>query len=65
MKIKFTGFVDNTYKETKTTEVENVMGISVGADDCIVSVGYEDENQKTQSLYITSIQWAKGLEILP
>lgn len=64
MKIKLTGFTDNTYKELKTIELENVMGISLNDTDRFLTVGYY-ENNKMKSGSFTSLQWAKGIEILP
>lgn len=63
MKIKFTGFTDNTYKELKTVELDNVMGISANADDSFLNVSYYDGSLKSASF--TSLQWAKGVEITP
>lgn len=64
MKLKITGYIDNTYTEIDVIERYNVMGISMSADDMFLTVGYEEDG-KAKTDNFTSLQWAKGVEITP
>ncbi len=64
MKLKITGYTDNTYSKIATIEVENVMGLKCNADDKFIVVGYE-ENGQPKEHHFASLQWAMGAEITP
>jgi hypothetical protein len=64
MKIKLTGFTDNTYAELKTIELDNVMSVAVNAEDGFLNVSYY-EGGAMKTTAFTSLQWGQGVQLTP